>query len=99
MTLRRRHLVAYDVADAKRLRRIHRKLGGYGDPLQYSVFLCDLSPVERQLLLRDLATLIDHRADRVMLADLGPSDGRGAEAVEFLGRRPELETEAPAVVI
>lgn len=99
MTQRRRHLVAYDIADKKRLRRVHRKLNGYGDPLQYSVFVCDLSPVERRLLLRDLVELINHREDRVMLADLGPVDGRAGEAVEFLGVRPAVETEAPAVIV
>ncbi len=37
------YLVAYDVRDAKRLRRVARILEGYGHRLQYSVFRCHLT--------------------------------------------------------
>ena len=47
--MRNRHIVAYDVSDPARLRRVHRKMNGFGDPLQYSVFACDLSAKERVL--------------------------------------------------
>src|SRR5437870_5051974 len=43
------YIVAYDIADPKRLQRVHRTMRGYGDPLQYSVFRCILSPSERIL--------------------------------------------------
>jgi CRISPR-associated protein Cas2 len=42
MSDRRRYIVAYDIADPKRLRATHKALTGVGDPLQESVFLCDL---------------------------------------------------------
>jgi CRISPR-associated endonuclease Cas2 len=42
------YLVAYDIADPKRLQRVHRTMRGYGDPLQYSVFRCILSPTTRK---------------------------------------------------
>ena len=38
--MRNRHIVAYDVSDPARLRRVHRKMNGFGDALQYSVFAC-----------------------------------------------------------
>ncbi len=41
------YIVAYDMADPERLQRVHRTMRGYGDPLQYSVFRCMLSPSER----------------------------------------------------
>ena len=54
------YIVAYDIADPKRLQRVHRTMRGYGDPLQYSVFRCVLSPSERVLLIEALTPLINH---------------------------------------
>ncbi|MEW6744992.1 MAG: CRISPR-associated endonuclease Cas2 [Planctomycetota bacterium] len=84
--MRHRYLVCYDVSDAKRLRAVFKKMCGYGDPVQYSVFLCDLSLKEKYLLLDQLGSLIHHQQDRVMIVNTGPAEGRGSEAVEFLGR-------------
>lgn len=33
-------LVAYDISDHRRRRRLYRLLSGFGEPLQESVFLC-----------------------------------------------------------
>ncbi len=96
--MRNRYLISYDVSDKRRLRQVHRLLRGYGDPIQYSVFVCDLARQERFQLLEQLADLIHHREDRVLLADVGPAGGRGSEAWTFLGRSiPELP--APVAVI
>lgn len=84
--MRTRYIVSYDIADPKRLRRIHRTMRGYGDPLQYSVFRCDLSPSERVLLIEALTPIINHREDQVMLIRLGPADGRVSESIETIGR-------------
>src|SRR4051794_37111107 len=43
---RRRYLMAYDFSDPKRLRRVCKVMEAYGERLQYSVFLCDLSDME-----------------------------------------------------
>ena len=48
--MRKRFLVCYDVSDPKRLARTYRKMNGFGEPVQYSVFICDLSSKERVLL-------------------------------------------------
>ncbi|MDD4792699.1 MAG: CRISPR-associated endonuclease Cas2, partial [Firmicutes bacterium] len=42
--MRRRFIVCYDISDPKRLRKMYRTMRGFGDPLQKSVFTCDLSP-------------------------------------------------------
>jgi len=97
--MRSRYLVSYDVSDKKRLRQIHRLLCGYGDPLQYSVFTCELARTERFQLLHLLADLIHHQEDRVMLVDLGPSDGRGAAACTFLGRTVPAEARPVAIIV
>jgi CRISPR-associated protein Cas2 len=47
MSGRHRCIVAYDVRDPARLRRTHQVMLGFGDPLQLSIFLCDLAPAER----------------------------------------------------
>ncbi|MCC6127295.1 MAG: CRISPR-associated endonuclease Cas2 [Pirellulales bacterium] len=72
-------LVCYDVADDKRLRKTYKKMCGFGEPMQFSVFRCELSPVERQLLKEALWSILNWEHDRVMLVDLGPTGARGDE--------------------
>jgi CRISPR-associated protein Cas2 len=60
---------------------------GYGEPLQYSVFCCDLSASGRIMLISDVSAIIDHREDQVMLIDIGPADGRGRQSIETVGKR------------
>lgn len=79
-------LVTYDISDPTRLRRVHRTLRGYGDWLQLSVFRCDLSPRERVVLQGLLESQIHHTEDQVLFIDLGPSDGRGQEVFDWIGR-------------
>lgn len=85
--MRNRYLVAYDVSDARRLRRTYNKMNGFGDPLQYSVFACDLSPKERIIMEEALTEIINLQEDRVLIINLGPAEGRGAEAISALGRQ------------
>ena len=85
--MRNRYLVAYDVSDATRLRRTHHKMKGFGDALQYSVFLCDLSRKELVIMKAALADIINEREDRVIIVDIGPAYGRGTRAIQTLGRQ------------
>jgi CRISPR-associated protein Cas2 len=78
-------LIAYDVSDDKRRTKIHSKLKGYGEALQYSLFRCALTPSERMGLRSEMWELIDHATDRVLLIDLGPDEGRGRLALESWG--------------
>ena len=79
-------LVSYDIVEDKRRNKIFKKLKGYGEALQYSLFHCILTPSERLRMRSDLWPLIDHRADRLVLIDLGPEDGRGRHAIESWGQ-------------
>lgn len=98
--MRRRYLVTYDVADAKRLRRTYRTMHGFGDPVQYSVFLCDLSAVEKQLMVERLHELLNWGHDRVMIVDLGEIGGVFAGRVEVLGvQMPGLSADYGATII
>lgn len=83
--MRNVYLICYDVADAKRLRKTHKTMCGVGDPLQYSVFRCELSPVELQQLKSRIWEVLNWAEDRVMLVNLGPAGARGDECIEFWG--------------
>lgn len=69
--MRRRYLVSYDVADDKRRTKIFELLQGYGDHVQYSVFLADLTPQEVVRLRGRLLDLMNEREDQVLIVDLG----------------------------
>ena len=97
--MRNRFLVCYDVADPKRLARVHKTLCGFGDWLQLSVFACDLTPQRRVELSAALTRLIDLRQDRVMVIDLGPSDGKGASSIEYMGTGLKLRKPPETAVI
>ena len=96
--MRNVYLVCYDVADDKRLRRTFKKMCGFGDPVQYSVFRCELSPTERQLMKEALWDILNWGQDRVMLVDLGPAGARGDECVEFWGK-PRVEVPDRAAIV
>lgn len=83
--MRHRYLVCYDIGDPKRLRLVYRKMHGFGDAIQYSVFKCDLSAAERVLLIGALREIINLRQDRVMIVRLGSIDEPAEQRVEFLG--------------
>ena len=55
-------ILAYDIADPRRLGRVHRCVRAHGIPLQYSVFLLEKTPREIHLLEQKLQALI--AADR-----------------------------------
>jgi CRISPR-associated protein Cas2 len=91
--MRNVYLVAYDVADPKRLRRTYQTMLGHGDPVQYSIFYCELSPIERQQLKQRLWDELNWDEDRVLIVDLGPVGGRGDECMEFWGSPRRLPSQ------
>lgn len=66
----RPHLLAYDIADPRRLSRVHRSVKAYGMPLQYSVFLILASSHRLDQLLAELDAIIDPRADDIRVYPL-----------------------------
>jgi len=84
--MRQRYVVCYDISDDRRLRRVFKLLKGYGLHMQYSVFRCDLTASMLVQLRSELRALIDFDEDRVDFIDVGPSDGRGLDVIERLGR-------------
>jgi CRISPR-associated protein Cas2 len=93
---RRRYLIAYDIADPKRLRKVITVMEGFGERLQYSVFLCDLSGMERVAWERDIRTAVNLREDSIVCIDLGAVDS--SAPVITLGVPRRLPTAGPAIV-
>ncbi|MDD4915969.1 MAG: CRISPR-associated endonuclease Cas2 [Methylococcales bacterium] len=59
------YLIAYDIANPKRLIRVHRLLKKAGLPRQYSVFTVAMKHKSLLRLLENLAAQIDKREDDV----------------------------------
>lgn len=97
MADRNRYLVAYDIRTPRRLRRVHRVAKDFGEPLQYSVFVCDLTSVELITLRHRLIEEIKATEDSIGIFDLGPPSGRGVKCIEFLGVRRELPSDDAAI--
>jgi CRISPR-associated protein Cas2 len=97
MADRTRYLLAYDIREPRRLRRVHRVAKDFGEPLQYSLFVCDLTRVELARLKGALLEDIKTTEDSISIFDLGPPSGRGVRCIEFIGRRRDLPTDDPAI--
>lgn len=98
MSDRRRWLVAYDIRDPKRLRKVYDVVRDHGDRLQYSVFLCDLDPMEKIGLMSELRDVIKHVEDSIAFIDLGDTERRGRHAIEFMGTSLPLPESGPIII-
>jgi len=72
---------------------------GFGEPVHYSVFRCDLTRLGRVEMISVLTELIAPEKDRIMIIDMGPVDGRVGERIEFLGVHPEENGRVEKVII
>ena len=95
--MRTTYLVCYDIADDKRLRKVFKTCGNFGDHLQFSVFECDLSPIELVRFERELGEIIHWDKDQVLFISLGPAEARGDRVVRALGQ-PYVKMDAACYV-
>lgn len=79
--MNRRRLICYDIADPRRLQRIHRRIKRDGVAVQYSIFQCDLDDLHFARLVADLKCLVDPRSDDIRI--YGP---RQDAPVMWIGR-------------
>jgi CRISPR-associated protein Cas2 len=91
------YIVAYDISDTKRWRRIFKLMHGYGDWLQLSVFQCRLSARRHAELMAMLDEIIHHKDDHVIMLDLGPAEAVKPKVVS-LGRAFEPVVRTPTIV-
>ena len=93
---RRRYLIAYDISEPKRLRRVIKVMEGYGQRLQYSVFLCDLSASEEMSWRGDILDVVNLAEDSVVRIDLGPTSAHAS--ITVLGTPRDLPRSGPTIV-
>jgi len=94
------YVVSYDIREQKRLCRVHRAMLGFGEPVHYSVFRCDLTQRGRVEMVAALTDLIAADEDRIMIINMGPVDGRVEERIEFLGvHAAKREQEGKIIIV
>jgi len=91
------YIVAYDISDAKRWRRIFKLMKGYGEWLQLSVFQCRMSLKRHAELVALLDGIIHHKQDHIILLDVGPAD-KVTPRVVSMGKNFEAVTREPVIV-
>jgi CRISPR-associated protein Cas2 len=93
---RRRYLIAYDIRNPQRLRRVCTIMKDYGVRLQYSVFLCDLSETELIRWRTQIHQTVDLSVDSVIHIDLGRCDA--ASRIVTIGVPRQLPPAGPIVL-
>jgi CRISPR-associated protein Cas2 len=93
---RRRYLVAYDIREDRRLRNVASCMEGYGERIQYSVFVCDLSEQEAVLMRGDVEARMKVSEDSVMIIDLGLAGD--SSRFLFIGHHERLPTSSAVIV-
>jgi CRISPR-associated protein Cas2 len=91
------YIVAYDISDQKRWRRIFKIMEGYGEWLQLSVFQCRMSRRRHAELVALLDGMIQHQQDHIVLLDLGVAENIEPRVVS-LGKDFQPVTREPIIV-
>ncbi len=91
------YIVAYDISDPKRWRRVFRLMKGYGEWLQLSIFQCRLSRKRHAELIALLDGILHHQEDHILLMDIGPAD-KVDPRVTSLGKAFEAVQREPVIV-
>ena len=95
--MRRCYLVAYDIRNQKRWRKVFKIMNGHGEHWQYSVFFCVLKDIDRVRMQSHLEEAMNLHEDQCMIVDLGPDEEAAREAATVLG--PALPQAAAAGVV
>ena len=90
------YLVAYDIANPKRLRKVARTCEDFGLRKQYSVFFCRLSATDLVRLRSRLHEVIDLDRDQILFI---PFCKRCADQIETLGRPIEPHDARDVVIV
>jgi len=91
------YIVCYDIRDPRRWRKVFRKMQGYGEWLQLSVFQCRLNRIRLVELMSALDQMIHHDEDHVIVLDLGLAD-RVQPKIVSLGKTVEPVQKGPIIV-
>lgn len=83
--MRRCYLVAYDIREPKRLRKIHTAIRGYGEAWQYSVYFCVLKDIDRVRLQAELEEHMNLKEDQAIIIDLGMDEEMARKSIKTIG--------------
>jgi CRISPR-associated protein Cas2 len=89
-------LVAYDIADPKRLRKVATACEDFGHRKQLSVFLCRLSATDFVRLRSRLYDLVNLEEDQVLFI---PLCAKCVGQIEALGRPTEAADARDVVIV
>ena len=89
-------IVAYDISDPKRLRKVATCCEDFGTRKQLSVFLCRLSATDFVRLRSRLYDLVNLTEDQVLFI---PLCGKCVGAIEAIGRPTEAHDAKDVVVV
>lgn len=92
------YLVSYDITSPERLPKVYKTMKGFGEHVQYSVFLCRLNPKEKVLLNAALLDIMNQKKDRIMVVNLGPAEGTSENRIEILGVQEPPKEPGPIIV-
>jgi CRISPR-associated protein Cas2 len=90
------YIVAYDISNPKRLRKVATACQDFGIRKQFSVFLCRLSATDFVRLRSRLYDLINLEEDQVLFI---PLCGKCVQQIEALGRPTEAPQARDVVVV
>jgi CRISPR-associated protein Cas2 len=90
------YIVAYDISDPKRLRKVARCCEDFGVRKQLSVFLCRLSPTDFVRLRSRLYDLLNLDEDQVLFI---PLCARCVGQIESMGRPTEAHDARDVVIV
>jgi CRISPR-associated protein Cas2 len=90
------YIVAYDISNPKRLRKVATACEDFGVRKQFSVFLCRLSTTDFVRLRTRLYDLINLEEDQVLFI---PICGKCVQLIEALGRPTEPADARDVVVV
>lgn len=65
-------IICYDIADPRRLQRVHRKAVSHAQFVQYSVYYLDGSRQQLQAMLDEIEAVLDLQADDVRAYSVVP---------------------------
>jgi CRISPR-associated protein Cas2 len=91
------YLCTYDVSDDKRRTRLFNLLKDHGEHVQYSVFLRELSPMERTALARRGQEFLNHEQDQLLIIRVGPSGLDWTAHLDCVGKHWTPETRSTII--
>lgn len=88
-------IVCYDISDTKRRTRLRKTLLRFGNPVQFSIFECDLNRRQIERMERAIRDIMSVNEDNIRYYVLC---GKCVESVEVFGGKPLMKTKDAYIV-